>query len=127
MISLIWEIFEKHFLSYIKYPDSSSLQGMGPSRFINYMTWGRLEEETDLLDGINIFLRKKGNSLKRKVLNKAKENSNFILSAIETENKKLSRRGENKSTGENYEKNGVGYSDEEDINLIKIAKLKFFL
>ena len=84
----VWEIFEKHFLSYIKYPNSMDLINTYPKEEIDYLSMGKLSEDTDLLDGINIFLRKKGNSLKRKVLNKSKLNNNFMLSMIESDNQR---------------------------------------
>ena len=119
----MWEIFDKHFLSYIKYPDSMELVSNYPSKDIDYLTNGNLSEDSDLLGGINIFLRKKGNSLKRKVLNKGKSINNFILTNMETENRKLRKKaviGSNKDIKltTNSEKETVEYNEEEDINLI---------
>ena len=83
----IWDIFEKHFLSYIKYPDSMNLLNNYPQKKFELLTCSQLSEDTDLLDSLNFTLRKKGNSLKRKgIISKTKSN-NFILSTIETEKK----------------------------------------
>ena len=83
----IWDLFEKHFLSFIKYPESMDLLNNFPQKKFELLTCGKLSEDTDLLDSLNFNLRKKGNSLKRKgIISKAKSN-NFILSTIETEKK----------------------------------------
>ena len=84
--TFIWDIFHKHFLSYITYPQSDELVNNYPSKELDYLSLGKLSEDTDLLDGINIFLRKKGNSLKRKV--KSRASNNFILSTIENDKSK---------------------------------------
>ena len=104
--TFIWEIFDKHFLSYIIYPNSMDLVNTYPTQKIDYLTMEKLSEDTDLLDGINIFLRKKGNSLKRKVLNKSKGNNNFLLTTIESDNqKRLKKRtgySQNRSNNRSY-------------------------
>ena len=87
----IWEIFEKHFLSYIKYPESIDLVNTYPTKDLDYLSSGKLSEDTDILDGINVFLRKKGNSLKRRA-NKSKTSNNFILSTIENDNRKTKKK-----------------------------------
>ena len=104
--TFIWEVFDKHFLSYIIYPNSMDLVNTYPTQEIDYLTMEKLSEDTDLLDGINIFLRKKGNSLKRKVLNKSKGNNNFLLTTIESDNQKRFKKktgySQNRSNNRSY-------------------------
>ena len=133
----LWEIFDKHFLSYLKYPESIDLVNCYPSKDIRYLTPIKLCEDTDLLDGINIFLRKKGNSLKRKALNKSKGYNNFILSTIESDNRKIRKKSmvsmnrsyisNNKELANSYttEKHEIGNEEKEDIKIMiqKIEKI----
>ena len=87
------DIFNKHFLIYIIYPESINLVNIYPIKELDFLTNCKLSEDTDLLEGINIYLRKKGNSLKRKVLNnKAKNNNNFILNTIGSDVRRIKRK-----------------------------------
>ena len=88
----IWEMFDKHFLSFIRYPKSMDLVNNYPTKDLYYLSNGKLSEDTDLLDGINLFLRKKGNSLKRKALNKSKNMNNYAISTIGSDNKKFGKK-----------------------------------
>ena len=134
----IWEIFEKHFLSYIKYPDSLELIYNYPTRYFEFLTCGNLSEDTDLLDNLNYMLRRKGNSLKRKGLNKSKVN-NFILSTIDSEKRmRSSKRSQfsanhsnlsNKDSQHRSNTNFNGNDKEEDPSIIirnKIDKIYEF-
>ena len=82
----LWEIFEKHFLNYIKYPESLNLEEKFPFKEIDTVIYGNISEETDLLDSINLNTRKKGrNALFRKgKLNKGKDtnHSNYLMSTV---------------------------------------------
>ena len=102
----IWDIFNKHFLSYVIYPEPIDLVNNYPMKDLYYLTLGKLTEETDLLDGINLFFRKKGNSLKRKVLNKSKANNNFtnnfLLSNYESDNKKFGKKSSYSNPNRSY-------------------------
>jgi len=74
----IWEIFDKHFLNYIKYPESINLEELFPLTEIDYLIYGKLSEEIDIFDEINLNLKKKtGNSIIKK--NMTKGNKNFLL------------------------------------------------
>ena len=75
----IWEIFNKHFLSFIKYPESMDLLNNYPTKELEFLTFGKVTEDTDLLDNLYFSLRKKGN-LKRKGINKM---NNYMLSKID--------------------------------------------
>ena len=67
----LWEIFDKHFLQYIKYPESNNLEEKFPPKEINYLRYGNLSEEINLFEEINLNLRKKtGNSILKKGLTK---------------------------------------------------------
>ena len=86
----IWEIFDKHFLKYIKYPESMNLEELFPLKEIDYLRYGKLSEEIDLFDEINLNLKKKtGNSIIRK--NNSKASQNFLL-INENKNKNNKRR-----------------------------------
>ena len=82
----VWDIFEKHFLAYIKYPESLDLVNTYPTKELHFLTCSKISEDIELLDSYYYNLRKKGSSLKRKGLNRAKAN-NFILSTIESDKK----------------------------------------
>ena len=121
----MWEIFEKHFLSYIRYPESLDLMNAYPSKDINYINSLKLSEDTDLLEGINIFLRKKGNSLKKKVLNKSKTNNNYILSNIENDkrnNKKQNTQSLNFSYASNIKEMSYNNSAADKVEDFKEEK-----
>ena len=81
----LWELFEKHFLKFIKYPETLNLEENFPFKSIDTVSFGNISEETDLLDSINLNIRKKGrNALMRKgMVNKGKEkHSNYLMSTI---------------------------------------------
>ena len=74
----LWDIFDKHFLSCIKYPESMNLEELFPLKEVDYLRYGKLSEEVDILEEIYMNLRKKaGNSLIKKGL--AKGNKNILL------------------------------------------------
>ena len=67
----LWEMFEKHFLQYVKYPESNHLEETFPPKEILHLRYGNLSEEIDLFEEINLNLRKKtGNSILKKGLTK---------------------------------------------------------
>jgi hypothetical protein len=93
----LWEIFEKHFLNFIKYPEGLNLEEKFPFKEIDTVFYGNISEETDLLDSINLNLRKKGrHSLMRKgMMNKGKEkHSNYLLSTIVELDKEMNTVGQ---------------------------------
>ena len=57
----------KEFLDYIRYPDSMNLEENFPLKEVDYLIYGKLTEEIDILEEIYINLRKKaGNSIIKK-------------------------------------------------------------
>ena len=86
----LWDIFDKHFLQYIIYPDSMNLEELFPLKEVDYLTYGKLSEEVDLLDEIYLNLRKKtGNSIIKKGMTKTNKT---ILLMNENKNYKSSKR-----------------------------------
>ena len=74
----LWEIFEKHFLRFIKYPESNNLEELFPLKEPDFLRYGKLSEEIDIIDELYTNLRKKGgNSIIKKGL--AKNNKNILL------------------------------------------------
>ncbi len=74
----LWDIFNRHFLLYIKYPESMNLEELFPINKVDYLRYGKLTEEVDILDDIYMNLRKKtGNSIIKKGLTKG--NKNILL------------------------------------------------
>ena len=68
----LWEIFDKHFLQYIKYPESKNLEELFPLKEVDFLTYGKLTEEVDIFEEIYLNLRKKaGNSIIKKGMTKA--------------------------------------------------------
>ena len=49
----LWEIFERNFLAYIKYPENINLEENFPLKEIEPVIYGNISEETDILDSIN--------------------------------------------------------------------------
>ena len=98
----IWDIFEKHFLSYIKYPDSMNLLNNYPQKKFELLTCGQLSEDTDLLDSLNFTLRKKGNSLKRKGIISRTKSNNFLFSTIDPEKKFIASKKSAFSANRSY-------------------------
>jgi len=81
----LWEIFEKHFLNFIKYPESLNLEEKFPFKEIDTVIFGNISEETELLDSVNLNIRKKGrNALMRKgMINKGKDkHSNYLTTTV---------------------------------------------
>ena len=74
----LWEIFERNFLAYIKYPENINLEENFPLKEIEPVIYGNISEETDILDSINLNIKKKGRSnlMRKGVSNKGKENMN---------------------------------------------------
>ena len=84
----LWEIFEKHFLKYIKYPKSNNLEELFPLKEPYYLRYGKLSEEIDVLDDLYLNLRKKGgNSLIKRGMTKS--NKNILLISENVNNKNL--------------------------------------
>ena len=84
----VWGIFQKHFLQYIIYPESSHLEDEFPKKEIGYISYGKISEETDVLEEMRINLSKKsGNSLSKKK-DKLKSSVGVIL-AQQTKEKEL--------------------------------------
>ena len=85
----LWEIFEKNFLAYIKYPDSINLEENFPTKNVETAIYGNITEETDMLDTINLNIKKKGrNNLIRKgvsVKGKDNYNNNNYVTGADTE------------------------------------------
>ena len=93
----LWEMFEKHFLNFIKYPESMNLEENFPFKEIDTVIYGNISEETDLLDNVNLNIRKKGrNSLMRKgMMSKGKDkHSNYLLSTIVELDKEMNTAGQ---------------------------------
>ena len=74
----LWEIFEKNFLCYIKYPDNINLEENFPLKDIETVVYGDVTEETDMLDSINLNIKKKGRSnlMRKGISTKARDNYN---------------------------------------------------
>ena len=75
----LWEIFEKNFLVYIKYPDNINLEENFPLKDIETVVYGNITEETDMLDSINLNIKKKGRSnlMRKGIISKGKESMNY--------------------------------------------------
>ena len=75
----LWEIFEKNFLSYIKYPDNINLEENFPLKDIETVIYGNISEETDMLDSINLNIKKKGRSnlMRKGIVSKGKESLTY--------------------------------------------------
>ena len=97
----LWEIFEKNFLVYIIYPENINLEENFPLKDIETVVYGNISEETDLLDTINLNIKKKGRSnLMRKggVISKGKETINRTnTTGGETEKEAIINQGINTS------------------------------
>ena len=75
----LWEIFEKNFLAYIKYPDNINLEENFPIKEIDNVLYGNITEETDMLDSINLNIKKKGrnNLIRKGMISKGKDAYNI--------------------------------------------------
>ena len=112
----LWEIFEKHFLNFIKFPESLNLEEKFPFKEINTVIYGNISEETDLLDSVNLNIRKKGrNSLMRKgMMNKGKEkHSNYLMSTIiEPLDKEMMTMGQATNTNMKFKEKDIKNNNE---------------
>ena len=75
----LWEVFEKNFLVYIRYPESINLEENFPLKDIESVVYGNISEETDMLDSINLNIKKKGRSnlMRKGGGNKGKDPMNY--------------------------------------------------
>ena len=72
--TFLWKIFVKHFLNYIKYPDSLNLEEVFPQGEISYLRYGNIHDEMDILDEISSNLKKKaGSSLIKRNISKVSQ------------------------------------------------------
>ena len=78
----LWEVFERNFLEYIIYPDNINLEEKFPSIEIETIVYGSISEETDMLETINLNIKKKGRSslMRKGLLNKGRETHNNYTS-----------------------------------------------
>ena len=122
----LWEIFDKHFLEYIKYPDSMNLEENFPLKEVDYLMYGKLSEEIDILEEIYINLRKKsGNSIIKKGMTKGNKN---ILLINDNKTKKFTKKEtflqyQNSLFNKNNEQSD---NSEEQRNVIKDKIKKIF-
>ena len=115
----LWEIFEKHFLNFIKYPESLNLEEHFPFKSIDTVVFGNISEETDLLDSINLNIRKKGrNALMRKgMMSKGKEkHSNYLMSTIIELEKETQNIGMQSNTNLKFKESEIKNNEFIDMN-----------
>ena len=116
----LWEIFEKHFLNFIKYPAPLNLEENFPFKEIDTVVFGNISEETELLDSINLNIRKKGgrSSLIRKgMMNKGKEkHSNYIVTTNAEQDKDMGNNGQINTNNKLKEKEEVKNNDVIDVD-----------
>ena len=76
--TFLWKMFHKHFFKYITYPASLNLEDDSILWEINYLKYGNISNEMNILDEIYSSLKKKTiNSIIKKSMNK--ESQNILL------------------------------------------------
>ena len=133
----LWEIFEKHFLNYIKFPESINLEETFPFKEVDTVIYGNISEETDILDSISLNIRKKGgrNSLIRKgMLNKGRDkNTNYNLTTNQEQEKdnynynQLNSNNQLKENDDKKKKNIKDIENDKDMQKQIISKTKEIL
>ena len=116
----LWEIFEKHFLNFIRYPESLNLEEKFPFKGIDTVVFGNISEETDLLDSVNLNIRKKGrHALMRKgMMSKGKEkHSNYLMSTVvELPDKEMMTMGQPTNTNIRFKEIDIKNTEFIDMN-----------
>ncbi len=113
----LWELFDKHFLDYIIYPDSMNLEENFPLKEVDYLIHGKLTEEIDILEEIYINLRKKaGNSIIKKGVTKSNKG---LLLINDSKMKKKDTFLQYQNSLINRANNEPVEDNEEQINILK--------
>ena len=98
----LWEIFEKNFLAYINYPENINLEENFPLKDVETVIYGNVTEETDMLDSINLNIKKKGrnNLIRKGMANKGKDAYNISNNNNNNNNYNGITNGENENNTE---------------------------